>query len=213
MILPAVAGLTAGVVGAIVWAFITYQAGWELGIIAWLIGAAVGGAALLVSDRTRNVARGIIAVAIAAISIISGKFAVEVLYWQDFTESYNADLRQAIDHDTDFAISFVADDAYAEDPDLWKDLDWPYEIGAVGNAREDYPPELWTLATERWDAMSDAEQEAYKDDAYAISYIAEDSYTLALDNFRDAFTLFDLLWFGLAMFSAYRLAAGTNDDC
>src|SRR6266545_6973005 len=67
-------GIGAGLFAALVWAGFSYATGRELGWIAWGVGLLVGLAVRLASDAEGGWVPGILAVAIAVLSIVCGKY-------------------------------------------------------------------------------------------------------------------------------------------
>jgi hypothetical protein len=73
------AGIIAGIAGALVWAIVAYFTGFEIGWLAWGVGALVGAAVAWGSEGTQTT--GVVAVIITVIAIIAGK-PVSTLPWR-----------------------------------------------------------------------------------------------------------------------------------
>jgi hypothetical protein len=80
MIGAMIGGGIAGVIGALVWGGIIYGTGYEVGYVAWGIGALVGFGVLLGSQEYSGVTSGIVALVLANLSIFFGKcFGISLL--------------------------------------------------------------------------------------------------------------------------------------
>lgn len=108
-------------------------------------------------------------------------------------------------------LVWVADEVVAEFESDDRDVDWPPGMDADSSWREaHYPTDVWAEAQQRWDTMSEPERVAYK--AYVTRELAEglafDEQEMLAFGFIQSFTLFDVLWVGLAVVTAFRLGAG-----
>lgn len=210
-----VGGVIGGVIGAAIWAVVALVTGYELGWIAWGTGALVGfGVAAGNRDKTRapRVAGGI-AVAIAAVSIIAGKYAgVRMTVPSDeeilsmFAESFDKQ---------EFVVSYVADDVAADMEREGRTLAWPAGVDREHAARAtDYPPEVWAEATARWSAMTAGQRteftqaRASESRAEVEASLPEIRAAMVGGGFLGSFSAMDLIFFGLAMTTAYGLAGG-----
>lgn len=68
------AGAAAALVGALVWNFIANAFGYELGLVAWAVGGAVGFAVAATGSRGQNA--GIACAALALVAIFGGKYMI-----------------------------------------------------------------------------------------------------------------------------------------
>lgn len=76
-----------------------------------------------------------------------------------------------------------------------------------GSGRGDYPEVVWTEAERRWETMPEAQRTAVED--RVIADIDASYFTVAMvGGLMASFSLWDLLWVGLAGMSAYRLGHG-----
>ncbi len=115
----------------------------------------------------------------------------------------------------DYLLSLLADDVVDEYEAEDKDLDWPDESSDDYRVHEgDYPDDVWAEAERQWDGWSTSEQEQYRDWAIArrdqMNASMQQQYTQY--GFMQSFNLFDLLWLGLAVSVAFRVASGGSDD-
>jgi hypothetical protein len=79
----ALAGLVAAIVGAVVWGLIVRWTDYEVGFVAWGIGFIVGTAVVLGAQGARGVPLQIIAVVLAAVGVVLGKYLAFVWIGQD----------------------------------------------------------------------------------------------------------------------------------
>ena len=82
------------------------------------------------------------------------------------------------------------------------------------SAQEDYPADVWQQATAKWNSLQADDraqqmQAASQERQQAISALYGAARSSA---FIGSFSPFDLLWFGLAAATAYRLGAGNSSD-
>ena len=101
-----------------------------------------------------------------------------------------------------FWIVWLADDVVADYQRRGRAVDWPPGMDIESAWHEShYPADVWNEAVNRWDAMPRQEQEAYK--ASVTSEIVEgmdfDELVVLAWWFIQSFTLFDILWVGLAV--------------
>lgn len=78
-----IGGLIGGVLGTAVWAAIAYFAHAEVGWIAWGIGFVVGFGVRFMSAEEQGFMPGMIAVVIAVVSVLAGKYAAVELAFRD----------------------------------------------------------------------------------------------------------------------------------
>ncbi len=108
-------------------------------------------------------------------------------------------------------LVWLADEVVAQFKSDGRDVDWPPGMDIDSAWREaHYPADVWAEAERQWDAMSEPDREAYK--AFVTLQVEQD---MALGEqetlnwwFLQSFTIFDILWVGLAMVTAYQLGAG-----
>jgi hypothetical protein len=200
------AGVLAGLVGAAVWAGISYAAKLEVGWVAWGIGGLVGLAVRVTAREWEGAKPGVIAVGIALLSIVAGKYlAVHFLVEKELS---GMDVSVT---DSDMIESIAAKlckDRLAQG----KRLAWPAGMTIEKASKpEDYPRDVWADATKQWNATPAAEK---------AKKIAEEKKqfeeiknmvggAVRQHAFKDSFSPFDALWFLLASLTAYRLGAGT----
>ena len=272
-----ISGFIGGLVGAVAWALIYHFANFELGIIAWGVGALAGVGVRATAGDSEGFAPGAIAVIAALLALGVGKVGgiyldlsgdpgpeyraqereyltsivaseVVVEYHSDgkrvdwpsgvthetadsesdfprdlWTEAeqrysrinesdlerYRKDPSQLISQE--YVITYVADAVVNEWEEDGRTIKWPDGVEPyTGQWSGDYPTDAWDEALNRWDAMSTSERLDYR---HAILPLIPDSnLLLAVELVQYTFTFWDLLWFGLALASAYKLGSNEHDD-
>ncbi|MCB9838920.1 MAG: hypothetical protein H6813_06235 [Phycisphaeraceae bacterium] len=272
-----VAGTVGGLLGAVVWALVYHYADFEVGWIAWGIGALAGLGVRAAAQNASGGGPGIAAVAAAVLCLLVGKFGGLYL---DINEAIG---QNGGDNSTEFLTSIIADDIVAQRLSSGQPMNWPADVDArYAAVREDYPRDVWTEARARLEAYSDEDRARFTEtpslllgEEYVISWIADEQIAmreaagetyhwpagvepyegrwkkdysadiwddavaiwdgmsesqriayrsqidydahpsplaLSLAFFTDTLSIADLLWFGLAMVIAYKLAASDIED-
>lgn len=209
----------AGLVGAVVWAAISYLASVEISWIALGIGGIVGFGMALGAGGGNKVL-GFIAAVITVVSISAGKYAaVQLLIYNQFgtVDSATADAVAELENDN-VAISYIADEIVVEQMEANAQLEWPEVVdpNALVSAAN-YPPGVWDQADVRWLKMDAAERQAFRDRTAANTREQLEAAfdQVSRDVFVASFGFMDLLFFGLAVATAYQIAAGglaTQDE-
>ncbi|HEY7816851.1 MAG TPA: hypothetical protein VIG29_01430 [Vicinamibacteria bacterium] len=220
----ALGGGVAGLVGAAIWAAIGYFTGLEIGWIAWGIGMLVGiGVRLVGSEeiatfdkvkrkmvRSRVGAEGPVAGSVAAvlavISVLAGKYAVVHLFLSAPASSPEDFLDDAA------MISSIADQIVVEHESAGRLISWPAGVAAdEAFEKADYPTEIWNEAESRWNALpAEERQNLKKAQAELLGEVFESLDGVQGTMFAASFGAFDLLWFGLAAVTAFRLGASAS---
>jgi len=192
-----VAGTVATLIGGGLWALVVIATKYELGWIAWGVGALVG---LVMARATpaRGPSIAMVGAAIAAVGLLMGKAVIA-------TYTINA---QAI------AREITADSSLTVQAAAWhlaSEVGWPQEV----QVRLDSLGENDTLPDALWADMRSAsavhaaawtpEESVSVASAYAHAVLGEVG---ALARLRMQFGPWDLLWFGLAVVTAFRMLRG-----
>lgn len=214
------AGLLAGLIGAAAWAAIAFYANLEIGYLAWGIGGLVGFAVASGAGKTGPVLGGI-AVLITIASICGGKFAVvETEIQSSLTEVYADFEQQLAEGFTDeVLVSFLADGIVTQEESAGKSIDWPKGVDlSEASTPADYPQAIWQNAQKKWDAMDDeghtefhAQIESNTRENFE-AYIAGVTEEARSEGFFATFSLFDLLFFGLGVVTAWGIAGSAEED-
>ncbi len=211
------AGVGAGLFSALVWAGFCYVTGFELGWIAWGVGLAVGLAVRLAQGDVGGWVPGILAVVIALLSILGGKYlSVRLIVSSEF-----AKIESSIDHtDPEFAQVQFAKTVVAEFESKKKKLSWPEKkrlmtVATSGpQMASEFPADVWQETDRRWKKLTVDEREQWLATAKRITedqFANARAHTLA-NGFTDSFSPYDILWFLLAAATAFRAGSGVVDS-
>ena len=200
-------GVVGGLIGTAIWVAIGYGTHREIGWIAWGIGALVGLGVRVASQEWDGVHPGVIAVIIAITSVVAGKYIVVTLIARQFTNELTY---RATDEDL---IQNFANDIVQDRKTKGKKLAWPAGK-SLENAEKsaDYPKDVWQEATKKWTALPSAEQQSLRkkeEEQFANLKDAIQGFARN-EGFKSSFGPFDLLWFGLAAFTAFRIGSGVS---
>lgn len=228
------AGLAAGLVGAAAWAAIAWFTHFQIGWLAWGIGALVGFATLLGGsygadaqttggrrDTSPGLTLGIIAALITALSLCGGKYATVEASLMQAQEELSADTEStiaALDEPT--LIAYRADQIGRDThgPEWPAQYDWPEGVDPSTAASEaEYPRKLWSEAERTWGKMSDEERDAFRETVAErmrgnlADYLAANLNDARKEGFLGSFGPVDLLFFGLGIVTAFKVA-GSGDE-
>jgi tellurite resistance protein len=207
-------GIVAGCLGAAVWAGVVLLTGYEVGYIAWGIGALVGWAVLMgnADGHRSSTAAGALAVVITILSIFAGKYAaIQTMVpssEDDFVEMFELELLE----DDESLIAMVADMLALEFAEEGQSLMWPlgssYETARY---ESDYPARVWEEAESRWAETSKENQEMFREailDEYRANLKELDLPQMSEESFdylwEGSFGPMDLIFFGLGIVTAWK---------
>lgn len=207
-----------GAIGAAVWAAIAYFAHYEIGWIAWGVGGLCG-AGLLIASRgqTAGALTGGIAAVIAVVAILTGKYAAVYFTFDQMVDEIVAQQIPAPDDVEDETLLWhLADEHVYQDLDAGQTIDWPDESMTVEVAEwpDDYPPRIQRRAQTTFSEMNDDEKDQLRADLAATmeanmrAYAESQRMSMVLEGFKASFGLFDILFFVLAIITAFKLGAG-----
>jgi hypothetical protein len=192
-----IAGAVAALVGGGIWALVVMATKYELGWIAWGVGALVG---VVMSRATpaRGQTIALLGAGIAAVGLLSGKALIAT-----FTVSERSVTREIV---TDSSLVLQAASWHLD-----TEVGWPDEIqrqlDAMG-ADDTLSDALWEemrTASARHAGSWTSTDTAAVASAYARAVLGDVG---ALDRLRMQFGGWDLLWFGLAVVTAFRMLRG-----
>jgi hypothetical protein len=210
MLRGVIGGLIGGIVGAAIWAAITYFTNMEIGWIAIGIGFVVGLGVRVLAGEEVGAGLGVMAALIAVVSIVAGKYAaIELMLARDVAD--------------ETAMAVTAEQFIVENADVvvgeWeadgKTVAWPPGM-TIEDAIEEshYPPEIWAEAKSRWDALGAEAQQQQIAEREALM----DEFTDAMMGeikqaaFKESFAPLDLLFFGLAVVTAFKVGSGMSNS-
>lgn len=208
-------GLIGGAIGAAIWAAVVYFTEYEVAWIAWGVGALVG-YGVAVGNRGAShsaTGAGILAVGIAILAIVAGKYAAIQLVLPD-TDDIAAAWIASLE-DEELVVSYVADEVAGEFEAAGRPVEWPAGVDPNRASTEaEYPPDVWAEAASRWTGFSQEERSSFRGELEdqiqqnAAAAGPEIRATMVEEAFRGSFGGLDILFFGLAVVTAFGVAAG-----
>lgn len=206
-----IAGFMGGGIGGAIWVAVGYYSEYEVGWIAWGVGFLAGLGVRLAAQEEDGWMPGAAATAAAVVSVLLAKYAVVVL-------AVNAALGELSDFrvtDVDTMIAVQAQEVVEEFEEAGRKVNWPPETDSEdATIEEQYPPDVWAEAKKRWNQLPPREQQA-RTKAYE-ERVAETLGQLKAEirskAFSESFSPWDLLWFGLAAVTAFKLGSGLTSD-
>ncbi len=202
-----VAGVIAGLVGAAIWATISYYTGFEIGYAAWGIGLIVGVAVAAASEGGTGLETGVIAVVIAVASVVGGKYAASHM----LIRQAMADTSVGGVPNDELLISFLAEGIWSKKSEAGLEIEWSEDMSAdLGDVEADFPPEIWSEAVANWHAMTIDEQETMREQFTFDAELMSANFTL--QDFKNSFGVFDWIFFLLAAATAFQIGGNMGDD-
>ncbi|QDU72293.1 hypothetical protein Pan265_21570 [Mucisphaera calidilacus] len=214
--------LLAGILGAAIWAGTIYATGYEFGLMAWGIGLLVGGAALVSVGDAANASTGVLAVIVTLVSITLGKAMIVEIYVQEYmaeSEMFDIDGEiSRIETDVDYLVTFIADEIVWEYQTAGKPLKWPGgEEPEEFDSPDVYPDDVWMEAEDVWSGMDADEQETFRTETIERMRMGHEAGMALVGiggriaGFIGSFGLLDILFYLLAMGSAYKMGSGNGE--
>jgi predicted Zn finger-like uncharacterized protein len=200
MILWPLFGLGGGIIAGIIWVMVGYFFQREVGYIAWAVGGFVGvGIRIAAGDRA-GIGAGLLAIAVSIFVILGCKFTVAYMLTAKFVNHVAQDVN---DDGAKFMLAMQMEtaDALQEAAAGRKPTDHN-----VGNATtfDELPKNVQEKTEKRWKKMTAAEKQEVKNQVNVVAKVP--TVLLALFAFIASFRILDVLWFGLASFTAFRVS-------
>jgi hypothetical protein len=207
-LLAAILGSAAGLIGAVLWAWVTISTKKKYGLFSLYIGIAVGLSVRVGAGELTGAALGGLACATAVVAILAGKYA-----------SYELPYRMAIRqikvwqpaNVVDVLIREQAEKIVCERKSAGLPLDWPRgKLKENATVNEEFPHEVAQEAADRWHALP--EEERQRKCHEITSLMKETTQSLVEfgkhDGFLNRFTFHDVFWIGVAGLAAFMLGYG-----
>ncbi len=198
-------------VGTVAWVLVGYL-GYEVGWIAWGVGFLAGlGVRIAAGEEKEGVTPGIIAAAIAIGAVLLGKYCVAYIA----VNSAFSDMGDIVSVSTEQMISDEADKYVDELEQGGSKITLPEGADNEDTPlAESYPKEVWAEADRRWNALSpDDQKKRTKEYQERVAMVINQIAGSARDQvFKDSFTPWDLLWFGLALVTAFKVGSATYSE-
>jgi predicted Zn finger-like uncharacterized protein len=201
-------GFGGGLLAGAIWVAVGYFFHREVGYIAWAVGLFVGlGVRIAAGDRA-GLGAGLMAIAISIAMILTSKFVVAYLMTVQFVNSVAA--KGETDDDAvkfSLAMDIVTEEALkgAKAGGKRADIEFP-----EAEVFKELPKELREKTEARWKQMSAQEQKEYRNKEVGVQQLPP--FFIAIFAFIGSFRALDLLWFGFASFTAFRIASGARDS-
>ncbi len=205
-----IGGLTGALIGAVIWVVTGYLSGLEVGWIAWGIGLLAGLGTRFSTRREEQAAgsivQGVTAAVVAVAVVLGAKCVVVLLQVRDARQEVRKITEKEASDEA--MIMPLANLIAKERTDAGQPLDWPPGITYdTASQQAHYPDDVWTAAEERWRTMPEVEREAAREERRKMMRQLEDAIGAELERsaFSEFFHAIDVLWIGLAMFTAFRV--------
>ena len=147
--------------------------------------------------------------AIAVLAILAGKYIAVCLLVQQFQD------QNSFTPDENLMIRTIADEVCGERLSRGEPVNFrPGMTLEETTEPQDYPPEIWQEASDRWRALPHAEQLRLRNEQQEVlrKIAGAMQGTIRWEAFKATFGAFDILWFILAVTTAYRVSAGGAED-
>ena len=173
------------------------------------------------TSKVDGAAPGVAAVLAACVVIVASKWlGVSLLVDDEMQAALAENVKPAWATDRGAAVAWTADGILEEEyPALGASLPWPpgYDYDTASRP-EHYPPEIARKAAERWDGLSQEEKDArvagwsmlYDMNIAAVR--ADGGAGFKQEAFLATFGFMDLVFFGIAAFTAFGAGSGAGDD-
>ncbi len=118
----------------------------------------------------------------------------------------------------DYVVSVIAGELCKEREAAGQPVNWPLDMSAeMAWLKADFPPDIWSDAEGRWNAMTPDAQQIYHTQVrdllkYEDAHVRSEIDALVRnEGYFATFTLYDILWFALALGAAFRIGSGPSE--
>lgn len=209
----AVGAAIGAALGGAIWAAIVHFTGFEVGYVAVGVGALAGFGAVTAAKGQTSRNTGVAAAVCAVLAILGAKYVVvyTVLSQMDlgFDESFSA-----MQFSDEAVQERLAIEIIDERIDAGKEVSWPAGVDEdEAQWPGEYPKDIVADATSRWNALSVDARAAKREEMQSqVREMVEAfgrlrSPSVQWEMYVSTFDLFDVLWIGLALVTAYRVGA------
>ena len=205
-----IAGLIGGVIGAAVWGAIAHFTGYEIGWIAWAVGALVGICVRVAAAGDSGAGLGAMSAVIALAAIAGGKYMAVYMVVEAEAKKF-----MAIEFTDDQVKHYIAVQLVKENEKAGTEMKWPKGKSLEdAEEAEDFPPEVWKDMEARWAGMSVPERKDYRAQLQKsiMAEIKGATAGVAGSGLVDNLSPWDALWAILALSSAFRIGSGAMSD-
>ena len=206
-----VAGSIGGAIGVAIWVAVGYFTSYEIGWTAWGVGFLVGLGVRAGAGDVEGLGPGVVAGGMSVGAILIAKFLVISFLVSDAMPE-QASFDQI---SSEQVIASFAGKIAEEQEAAGKTINWPAEVENLDVPPEQcYPQDIWAEAKQRWQKLTPEEQEQATEDlrtevVNGVEQFEADVRDIA---FKESFTPWDFLWFGLAVFTSFKVGSGMASD-
>ena len=209
-----IGGFIGGAIGVLIWVTFGYMTEYEGRAIAWGVGFLVGagvryGAHL--SNQEEGIAQGALASLMAIGAIITAKYLLLSILIGNSQSSIDDTLKlaRAILSGDEGVIASFASEMAAEKIARGETINWPPGMSfETASNRWDFPPEIWQQAETRWQQLGKEGQ--IRERTQRLTLAPRGSGAASTPRMSEMFSPWDILWFGLAAVTAFRVAVGLH---
>ncbi len=190
---PVIAGAGAGILGGAGWALILHLTDYEVGWVAWGIGGLIGWAMSRATPQ-RSTELALIAAVIAILSLLIGKLLIQSFITRPAFEQTLRDEPEAVGA----AAAWQLREKHAFPSEVQAGLDALSETDTL-------PDTLWTAMVAAGQSHADSLSEAERSDLASEYATVVAARVGVWEQLRWGFSFYDLLWFGLAVSTAWGM--------
>ncbi len=203
------AASVAALLGALAWMGIAVAFGFEFGLVAWLIGGAVGFAAAAFGGHGQI--SGIMCAALAFVAIFAGKFFAYQSFQSNWVslvsdEFQSEEFQQAFEEEVEFARLYV-DDVYDDQSMRQYMVDYEYSEFLQADQVTDEELQYFKNEIDPFFRLIATESVNFEQWIEA-SFGSEVEEISTLELMKEDFGLFDILFLFLGLGTAFRLGSG-----
>ena len=195
-----IAAVIGGLVGALLWGAIAHFTGYEVVYVAWAIGGLIGFLSAMAGGE--GFTNGAICAAVAALSLIAGKFVAVKM-------SVSAELTPMLEPMYEEQKQDAAEFAKLESKDDWGNFIYENGYTEVESVEDISTAELMIFEATTV-PMLEKLNAGMTYNEYEAEIISEMGGTM--DIIKDSFGVMDILFFGLGIYTAFKLGAGGGDE-
>ncbi|MGV6815197.1 MAG: hypothetical protein ACWA5W_09355 [Phycisphaerales bacterium] len=191
---PLIGAIVGGIIGAAIWAAISYFTGYEIGWIAWGIGALVGMGASIspLESGGGGAVTGAMAAIVAMASITGGKYAASHFAVQQAFGGTTALEPMTIDDvEEQWLMTRLADDHCKELIDNGGTIDWGGDELYIKAAYwpEDYPQDVVDQTNLAWTRMNKADKTKLRQRIVQDTLAEDPGYDLSIEDVDEEWAL------------------------
>jgi hypothetical protein len=170
--------LIGGLIGAGAYSYIMTSSGYEVYIVAVLIGMLAGAGGLLTVRWSASTSHGVVCAIVALACIIGGRYFAISQFADEFVEKVTRDVKV----EDDDIIAVIGRDVHREFSAQGKNYQWPEDSDPATASEEfEFPAPIWAEAKGRFEKMDEAAKTEKK-------AVAEAELKRAIEDFRSEAT-------------------------